>query len=96
MPVSKAVNSAKADRIPAERYLDGMIIMQHAAIVAMKGALNDSRWIKAVEPWLIDMQLEKAGILEWGKLRAACEALMKPLARVAERQGFIMAWEYQG
>jgi hypothetical protein len=41
IPIPRGINSAKADRIPSDRYLDSLINLQHAALIEMRNALPE-------------------------------------------------------
>ena len=94
VPATRAINSAMSDRLPAQRYLDGMVGLQHAGIVAMREAWGETRWLKAIEQWIVDLRMDKGSMLDEGKLRAAYGATVAPLAGMAERQGFEGGWEF--
>ena len=95
IPVSCSVNSTKSDRLPAPRYLEGLVRTQHAALSVLRKAWSESRWNAAVEPWLVDMSLSKDALLDRTKLGAAYEATMTPLMLIGGRQGFMKGWEYR-
>jgi hypothetical protein len=46
-------------------------------------------------PFLVDLQLNKAALLDQAKLRAAYRNTYQPLAAIAERQGFPGGWEFK-
>jgi hypothetical protein len=94
LPVPKSINSSKSDRLPAGCYLADLASLQHAGIAAMHTALGEARWLKAVEPFIVDLHLDKDGLLDPAKLRKAYEEIMTPLETIARRQGFEGGWEY--
>lgn len=94
VPVSRAVNSTKSDQLPDRMYLEGLVGIQHAAIAALKRRWPDERWTKAVEPWIVDLGVEKGSLLDLSALRSAYESTIVPLETVAERQGFVKEWRY--
>jgi hypothetical protein len=94
LPVPKSINSSKSDRLPAGKYIHALATLQHAAISAMHAALPETRWYKAVEPFMVDLHLDKAALLNPAKVRRAYEETMTPLEAIARRQGFEGGWEY--
>jgi len=94
IPVSRSVNSAKSDRLPAPHYLEGLVRTQHAALTILREAWSNSRWNAAVEPWLVDLALSKDALLDRAKLGAAYESTITPLMLIGGRQGFVQGWEY--
>ncbi|MFH2113309.1 MAG: HNH endonuclease domain-containing protein [Spirochaetota bacterium] len=88
LPVPKAINSAKSDRLPAGKYLAALATLQHAAISTMHTALPEPRWLNFVEPFMTDLRLDRQSLLDPGKLLRAYEETMTPLETLARRQGF--------
>ncbi|MGD9938591.1 MAG: HNH endonuclease domain-containing protein [Clostridia bacterium] len=94
LPVPKAINSAKSDRLPAGKYLTALVTLQHAALSAMHTALPEPRWLNSVEPFMTDLRLDRHSLLNPGKLLRAYEETVTPLETLARRQGFAGGWEY--
>ena len=94
LPVPKSINSSKSDRLPAEHYLADLASLQHAGIAAMHTALSEARWLKAVEPFMMDLHLDKEALLDPARIRRAYEETMTPVEATARRQGFEGGWEY--
>ena len=92
VPVDRAVNSAKSDRLPDRRYLDGLVDIQHAGIVALFEHWPLERWTNSIEPWIVDFGIDKAGLLDRTRLRSAYESMILSLEHVASRQGFPLGW----
>lgn len=80
IPVPRAINSAKSDSIPAEKYLDTMVELHYAALSSMHGSLHESEWEKKSSPSLIDLQVDKAALLDQSKLRAAYRSTTEQVA----------------
>lgn len=94
LPVPKSINSSKSDRLPASRYMADLASLQHAGISAMYGEFGEARWLKAVEPFMVDLHLDKEALLDPARVRRAYEETMTPLEAIARRQGFEGGWEY--
>ena len=94
VPVSKSVNSSKMDRLPSMQYIEGLANIHHAALACMKGCWNEGRWIKAVEPFILDLRMDKDSLLDRDKLREALKTGIQPLMAIAEGQGFEKEWKY--
>ena len=94
VPVNRSVNSSKLDRVPSIKYIEGLATIHHAAISCIKGCWNEGRWIKAVEPFILDLTMDKDSLLDKSKLREALNTGIQPLMAIAEGQGFESEWEY--
>jgi hypothetical protein len=94
VPISKSVNSSKLDRLPSIKYVEGLATIHHAAILCRKGCWNEGRWIKSVEPFILDLRIDKTSLLDRNKLRNALKTGIRPLMEIAEGQGFESEWEY--
>lgn len=95
VPVSKAINSSKSDRIPDSSHIAALAGLQHAGITAMARNMSRARWLKSVEPYMIDLRLDAEALLDRNTLIQAYEATMQPLCAIAERQGFLGGWRYE-
>ena len=95
VPVTRSVNSAKSDKLPASHYLEELIGLHQAGFSATHATMPESRWTKAVEPWIQDLRLaDKHVLLDLPKLRLAYSGLVLPQLRLAETMGFEANWEY--
>ncbi len=96
VPVSKAVNSAKSDRLPSTEYLEPMVELQYQALKTMRATVSYEKWLTDVEPWLSDLRIEhEEALLDRGTLLRAYEATMLSLGIIAESQGFKPDWVYE-
>ena len=94
VPVSKAINSSKSDRIPDNSHIAALARLQHTGIAAMAKHLSNTRWLKSVEPFMIDLHLDAQALLDLNMLIQAYEDTLRPLSAIAERQGFVGGWRY--
>jgi hypothetical protein len=94
VPVSKSVNSSKSDRLPSMEYIEGLASIHHDALACMKVSWNQGKWIKAVEPFMLDLRMDKYSLLDKNKLREALKTAIQPLMAIAEGQGFESNWKY--
>jgi hypothetical protein len=94
VPVSTSVNSSKLDRLPSMHYVEGLADIHHAALSCMKENWNEGRWMKAVEPFILDLRMDKDSLLDRNKLRKALKTGLQPLMAIAEGQGFESEWKY--
>jgi len=94
VPVSRALNSSKSDRIPDHCHIAALAHLQHAGLAAMAKTLPRSRWLKSVEPFMIDLHLDPETLLDRNALLRAYEDTLRPLSAIAERQGFEGGWRY--
>ncbi len=94
VPVSRRVNSLKLDRLPSMDYREQLSQIQHSALVATANAWEEKRWLKTVEPFMLDLKLGRDSLLRESELRNALYANMKPLFEIAKGQGFASDWVY--
>jgi hypothetical protein len=94
VPVSRRVNSCKLDKLPSLDYIEPLAHIQHAALLATANAWEEKRWLKTVEPFMLDLKLGRDALLRESELRDALCVNMKPLFEIAKAQGFISDWAY--
>jgi hypothetical protein len=94
VPATRAVNSSKSDRIPDTSHIAALARLQHEGIKTMAGNLTKARWLKSVEPFMIDLHLDAEALLDRNTLTQAYEDTLQPLSAIAERQGFVGGWRY--
>jgi len=61
----------------------------------MAKTLPRTRWLKSVEPFMIDLHLDPEALLDRNTLLRAYEDTLRPLSAIAERQGFEGGWKYK-
>ena len=94
VPVSKTINSSKSARIPDGCHIAALALLQHAGLAAMAKTLPRTRWLKSVEPFMIDLNLNPEALLDRNTLLRAYEDTLRPLSAIAERLGFEGGWKY--
>ncbi len=96
VPVRPEANSSKSNRLPSAQYFENFVRIQHLGITILYQEFNQSGWIRKVDSYINDLNLEPESLLDLDKLRNAYEATIDPLLRLAEKQGFSPNWCYTG
>jgi hypothetical protein len=96
IPTSRAVNSQKSDCLPAHKYLDKFITMQHQGILVAREMLP-KKWEKDISCFYEDLHLRNENeLLDLDVLKDKYYNTIVPLIQLAEINGFVPDWEYQG
>jgi 5-methylcytosine-specific restriction endonuclease McrA len=89
----RSVNSSKSNSLPDEQYLKGLCDHQLLALTETKKRMTPTRWNRLVEPFMTDLRVGLADLLDRQKLNAAYQDVMLPLLRIGANQGF-PSWTY--
>ena len=96
IPVSQSVNSSKSNNLPSlEKYFDGFARLQYMGLTIFHETGSEQAWNNAIEPYLCDLQLSRASVLDKEKLTRALRTVITPLYGLAENQGFKGNWLYR-
>jgi HNH endonuclease len=95
VPTLPTVNSAKSNCIPAARYFDSLINLQHQGLITTQQYLSERAWEKHVIPFISDLKIaDTHELLDPDKLSIAYKRTLLPLISLAERLGFQANWRY--
>ena len=92
VPTTKSTNSSKSDSLPTKAYLLSLVAMHHRAICLAHGSQPGSEWIKIVEPYMADLRLQPAQLLDDKLLNEAYEGKVIPDIERAKNMGFPPDW----
>lgn len=97
VPTTAAVNSAKSDRLPANRYYDDFLHLQHCAVRMLAG-FPDKKWNplrESYETGLVDAKgLERFDSLtSFAKLKQLYKGVIPPAIELAKSRGFAGDWK---
>ena len=56
--------------------------------------MSPKRWSKTIEPYLADLRLTPAEVLQREPFSKGLRAVVEPLYALASAQGFASGWEY--
>lgn len=89
VPTSSVVNSKKSDRLPAPIYFAKFVDAHYFALSTAARILDKEKWLKALEPYLLDLSLiDEDDLLNRESLQNGMERVVKPLLMLAEANGF--------
>ena len=92
IPAMKSANSAKSDRLPsAEKYFGKFVGLHYAALSAF--GESGGEWKDLVDSYAADLRVSIRPPVEEEIVRAY-NAVIPPLAALAESQGFATNWDY--
>jgi hypothetical protein len=95
IPTLKGVNSAKSNSLPSiNRYFDNYAQLQHRGLSLYKREATPSSWNKTIEPYLLDLRINKDKLLNYETFKEKLKATVLPLITIAENQGFEKGWVY--
>ncbi len=96
IPTLKGVNSAKSNRLPSvNRYFEDYAQMQHRGLTLYQREATPTSWNKAIEPYLLDLRINKDKLLNYEIFKEKLKATVLPLIAIAENQGFEREWVYE-
>jgi hypothetical protein len=96
IPTLPEVNSAKSNCLPANSYFDRFVALQHLGLTISNKHAGEQKWEKYVEPFLADLRVGKLNdLLDYGILKSAYEATLKPQLELAKTLGFPPNWNYR-
>jgi hypothetical protein len=93
VPVQREANSAKGNRLPAERYIKGFIDLQIEGLERTRLHLSEAEWEKATESFVSDLRISHEDLTCPDRLRAAYLDTVPPLISLACRTGFSPNWD---
>jgi hypothetical protein len=95
IPTFPSVNSSKSNNIPAVKYFNGFIELQHLGLNISYQYLSKNQWLKYTEPYVAELKISQSDdLLKLEVLRKAYKATMIPLISLATIQGFTPGWSY--
>ena len=94
IPVSPKANSAKSNCVPSEDYLNGFVDLQSVGLNIARQILDDTRWRKHTEPFVSDLHVPSAKLLNAERLRAAYLGVLPAIMSLAKQIGFPAGWKH--
>lgn len=94
IPVHKAANRSKANKLPAPRYLTPFIVAQTLALRESNKSLPAATWKRAAESHVSALKIDYPQLLREEAVESAYTTLMKPLVAIAQQVGFVGDWEF--
>lgn len=96
IPTIPAVNSAKSNNLPSERYFDDFVTIQHLGLTISRKQMTEKNWNKYIEPYIADLKFsDKDDLLKYESIKRAYKSTLKPLISLAASQGFMADWSYK-
>ena len=95
VPVISKVNSSKSNHLPAEKYFNKFVDLQHMSLLASRDIMSEKAWINSIESYISDLRLKPTDLLDKEVLERAYIATVKPLIILAAKQGFVSGWTYK-
>ena len=94
VPVLPEANASKGNRLPCVSYLDALIETQSMGLQLSRDQLRLERWSKVTEPFVSDLRIDPADLLDTRKVKEAYEAVFPSMISLAARAGFSVDWRY--
>lgn len=91
-PTIQSLNSKKSDRLPSEKNLDALALIQHRTLNWFKSTNNQKKWDLFSEEYLAALQLTEEQLLDKSKLQMALERAITPHYQLANNMGFKSGW----
>ena len=93
VPADSSANSSKSDKLPHNRYLDGLISAHHNALTTRHNHFDDNG--KAIiESYIAGLQLTETDLTDPNKLSNAYRLFIPPLIELAKANRFEDGWVY--
>ena len=94
-PTFPEVNSAKSNCLPADRYFNQFVWLQHAGLRTLYKSMPQRKWEIQVESYIIDLGVDNwEALLDPDCLATAYGQVVKPLISLAASQGFRVGWHF--
>ncbi len=94
LPTVPEVNSSKSNNLPDSAYFQKFVELQHVGLTVAHTSLTEGQWMRQVEPYILEMRIDKEDLLDVRKLCNAYDHLINPLVSLASNQGFSTGWVY--
>lgn len=96
IPTIPAVNSAKSNNLPSERYFDEFVKIQHLGLTISRKHMTENKWNKHVESYIFDLKIpNEDNLLKFESIKQAYKSTLSPLMSLASSQGFMADWSYK-
>lgn len=96
IPTLPEVNSSKSDQLPATRYFDRFVSLQHHGLTVTNKNAGEQEWDKYIESYISDLKFsDKLDLLDRDKLRRAYESTLLPMLELARNLGFSANWRFR-
>lgn len=95
IPVSRSINSSKSNNLPSlNRYFDRFVDLQYRGLQVFRENHSDKSWNTVVEPFVADLRMNSADLLNKNLLKKGLRNTIEPLSCLAKAQGFREGWVY--
>jgi transcriptional regulator with XRE-family HTH domain len=95
IPIVPEVNSSKSNHIPADKYFNEFVYLQHLGLSISRDIMGNQQWSDCIEPYLLDLKIaNENNLIDLQILKSAYQSTLTPLISIAIRQGFT-TWSYR-
>ena len=91
-PTIQSINSKKSDRLPSERNLNSLALIQYRTLKWFKNTQTQEKWDLFSEEYLASLQLTEDQLLDKSELQMALERAITPHYQLAQNMGFKAGW----
>ena len=96
IPTTQSVNSSKSNNIPAEKYFQDFVKLQHKGLVIYAHNNSRKKWLNCVEDYVAELKVSQPDdLLDLNIISKAYIKTIKPLTSLAQIQGFNQNWVYK-
>ncbi|WP_422478236.1 HNH endonuclease domain-containing protein [Pleomorphochaeta sp. DL1XJH-081] len=96
IPVSRSINSAKSNNLPSlSQYFKRFADLQYIGLRTYRDNPGTISWNKITEPYIADLHMRPADLLDRQKLYLGLKTTMEPLYALAASQGFPKDWQWK-
>jgi hypothetical protein len=92
-PTIQGINSKKSDRLPCEKNLNSLALIQHRTLNWFKRTQSKKKWNLFCEEYLVALQLSEEKLLDKFELKKALERAISPHYQLAQNMGFKAGWQ---
>jgi hypothetical protein len=95
IPVDRAANRSKGNKLPAQRYVALFTELQYLALRESHGFMSENIWKKAAESHVTALKVDYSRLLQRKAVESAYINLIEPLVAIAHQIGFTANWEFR-
>ena len=96
VPVLPEANSAKGNRLPAEKYLNCFVRLQNEGLDLSRQVLSERKWSRFTEAFVSDLQVGYEDLIKPEIIKKSYAALLPAIISLATQTGFRGEWAYRG
>jgi len=94
IPVLPEANSAKSNRLPADKYLDCFVKLQNDGLNISRQILSDKKWTRLTESFVSDLHVSYKDLINREIIETSYADLLPAIVSLAQQTGFRGGWEY--